>query len=104
MELHFDSPTQAVHYFILCLVSILGVTQIVAAQSNRYDLLWLVPRTSFFLGALVIPASFLWFFLTDEGIFVPGLAGGERIAIFMAAFLVAMPLTRVIAYLFARSR
>lgn len=102
--LHFNSPAQAIHYFILCLALILGVIQVSAARSNRHDLLWFDARASLLFGALCIPASFVWFFLTDEEIFIPGLAGGELIAIFLAAFFAGVPLARAIAFVFARVR
>lgn len=102
--LHFDSPTQAVHYFILCFSSILGVIQVSAARSRRRDLLWLDARASIIFGTLAIAASFVWFFLTDEEIFVPGLAGGEFIAIFVAAVITAVPISRAISFLLARVR
>ncbi len=102
--LHFDSPMQAINYFILCFTSILGVIQLSAAGSNRCDLLWLDERASKFLGAGAIASSFVWFFVTEEGIFTPGLAGGEFIAIFGVAFIAAMPISRAISFLLSRVR
>lgn len=101
--LHFDSPMQAIHYFILCFTSILGVIQLSAARSNRRDLLWF-ERASTFLGVGAIASSFVWFFVTEEGIFIPGLAGGEFIAIFATAFIAAVPISRAISFLLSRAR
>jgi hypothetical protein len=102
--LHFDSPTQAVNYFILCFTSILGIIQLSAARTNRHKYLWLEVRASALLGATLIATSFAWFFTTEEGIFIPGLAGGEMIALFMSAFLIAVPTSHLVAVLLARLR
>lgn len=102
--LHFGSGAQALHYFILCFASLIGTIQLVAARCHRRDLLWLDVPASFFLGAMALPASFAWFFFADEEIFNPGLAGGEIITIFLAAFLAAVPTTRVVARLLAQAR
>ncbi len=102
--LHFDSPTQAMNYFILCFISILGVIQLSAARSGRRKFLWLDERASTVLGACVLAASFVWFFTTEEGIFIPGLAGGEMIALFGTAFVTAVPISRAVTILFARVR
>ncbi len=102
--LHFDSPTQAMNYFILCFTSILGVIQLSAARSGRRKLLWLDERASTFLGSCAIATSFVWFFMTEEGTFIPGLAGGEMIALFATAFATAVPISRAVAILFARVR
>ncbi len=101
--LHFNSPTQTIHYFILCLVAILGVIQVSAAPANRRDLLWFDERTSLLIGVLSIPSAFIWFFLVDDELFIPGLAGGEMIAIFSVAFVTAIPISRMVALL-ARAR
>lgn len=101
--LHFESGTQAVHYFVLCFISILGTIQVVAAHSNHPDLRWFEKRAAYALGGLAIVSSFAWFFLTDEEIFIPGLAGGELFSIFFAAFLAAVPATRIIAFVLSRN-
>ncbi len=100
--LHFESGAQAMHYFVLCLVSILGTIQVVAAHYNHRELCWFEKRAAYAFGGLAIVSSFAWFFLTDEEIFIPGLAGGELSSIFFAALLAAVPATRVIAFAFGR--
>lgn len=96
--LHFESGAQAIHYFILCFISILGTIQVVAAHYNHPDLPWFEKRAAYAFGGLAIASSFAWFFLTDEELFIPGLAGGELSSIFFAAFVVAVPATRIIAF------
>lgn len=102
--LHFGSGPQAIHYFILCFTAILGTIQGVAARYNQRDLLWIEGRGGYAFSALTIAASFVWFFLTDDEIFAPGLAGGELFAIFLAAFVIAVPTSRTIAFTLARMR
>ncbi len=102
--LHFGSGLQAIHYFIFCLVGILGTIQSVAVRYHRNDLLWLDHRKGYALSALMVAGSFVWFFLVDHDIFIPGLAGGELFTLFAAAFVVAVPVTRVVAFLAASVR
>lgn len=102
--LHFGDGPQAFHYFVYCFLAILGIIQSVAIRYNRRDLRWLDGQVGLALGALLVAGSFVWFFVTDEEIFIPGLAGGELFTIFVAAFIVAVPVTRVIALALSRVR
>ena len=102
--LHFGAGPQAVNYFVLCLGAILGTIQGVAVRYGRSDLIWLEERAGYALCALMVAGSFVWFFLTDQEIFIPGLAGGELFTLFIAALVVAIPLTRVVAFFAARVR
>jgi hypothetical protein len=102
--LHFGSGLQAIHYFIFSLVGILGTIQGVAVRYHRRDLVWLDRRKGYALSALMVAGSFVWFFLVDQDIFIPGLAGGELFTLFAAAFVVAVPITRAIAFFAARVR
>jgi hypothetical protein len=102
--LHFGSGAQAVHYFLFCLGGILGTIQGVAVHYERGDLVWFDGRGGYVFSLLAVAGSFVWFFLTDQDIFVPGLAGGELFALFTAAFVVAVPITRVLAFGAARVR
>jgi hypothetical protein len=102
--LHFGAGTQAVNYFVFCLAAILGTIQGVAVRYNRTDLVWLEERAGYAFSALTVAGSFVWFFMTDREIFIPGLAGGELFTLFVTALLVAIPLTRMVAYLAARVR
>lgn len=95
--LHLGTGTQAAHYFIACLVAILGTIQTVAARYQRRELLWFEGRAGYLLGALCVVGGLAWFFLTDDEIFTPGLAGGELFTVFAAAFLAAVVFTRVVA-------
>jgi hypothetical protein len=102
--LHFGSGLQAVHYFFFCLAGILGAIQGVAVHDHRADLLWLEGCRGYVLGALMIAGGYAWFFLVDQKIFIPGLAGGELFTLFAAAFVVAVPFTRMVAFFAARAR
>lgn len=102
--LHFGSGLQAIHYFFFSLVGILGAIQGVAVRYHRSDLLWLDDRKGYVLSALMVAGSFVWFFRVDQDIFIPGLAGGELFTLFAAAFVVAVPITRVVAFFAARVR
>ena len=102
--LHFGAGTQAVNYFVFCLAAILGTIQGVAVRYGRSDLIWLEDRAGYAMSALTVIGSFVWFFMTDREIFIPGLAGGELFTLFVAAVLVAIPLTRIVAFFAARIR
>ena len=102
--LHFGDGPQAINYFIFCLVAILGTLQAVAVRYARGDLVWFEGQGGYGLSALMIVGSFIWFFVTDKEIFIPGLAGGELFTIFVVAFIVAVPITRLVAFAFARIR
>ncbi len=102
--LHFGSGLQAMHYFIFCLVAVLGAIQGAAARSQRRDLLWFEGQAGYALGALMIAGGYVWFFVADEEIFIPGLAGGELFTLFVVAFVVAVPTTRAIAFALERAR
>ena len=102
--LHFGAGPQAVNYFVFCLAAILGTIQGVAVRYGRSDLVWLEERAGYAWSALLVAGSFVWFFLTDQEIFIPGLAGGELFTLFIAALVVAIPMTRFIAFFAARVR
>lgn len=74
----------------------------VAVRYERRDLIWLDGPAGSWLSAILIGGSFIWFFVTDQEIFIPGLAGGELFTIFVSAFIVAIPITRIIAFAIAR--
>ncbi len=101
---HFGSGTQAVHYFVWCLVANLGVIQAVAARYGRRDLQWFEGRKGYILAVLAVVGGPLWFFWIDDEAFLPGLAGGELFADFTAAFLLAILATRLVAFLLPRIR
>lgn len=102
--LHLGDGLQAMHYFGLCFVAILGTLQGVAARFKRHDLLWFEPRIAYLVGGIAIVGSFIWFLITDQEIFIPGLAGGELFTIFAAAFVIAVPITRAVAWISVRLR
>ena len=102
--LHFGAGPQAANYFVFCFAGILGTIQGVAVRYGRVDLIWLEERAGYLLSTLMVAGSFMWFFLTDQEIFIPGLAGGELFTLFIAALVVAIPLTRIVAFFAARVR
>lgn len=102
--LHLGSGLQALHYWLLCLFGILGTIQGVATRYQRQDLQWFEGRTGYFFSAIVVAASFIWFFAVDEEAFIPGLAGGELFTLFIVALVAAVPLTRVIAGVVKQTR
>ena len=102
--LHFGAGSQAVNYFVFCLAAIVGTIQGVAVRYGRTDLVWLEERAGYTFSAVMVAGSFVWFFLTDREIFIPGLAGGELSTLFVAALVVAIPLTRIVAFCAARVR
>lgn len=69
----------------------------VATRFDRRDLMWFEGRGGYVVGVIAIAASFIWFFLADDEIFTPGLAGGELFLLFVIPFAIAVPLTRLIA-------
>ncbi len=102
--LNFGSGAQAVHYFVFSLIAVIGTLQGVAARYGRRELAWFEGRAGLLLSGVIIAASFVWFFLTDEDIFIPGLAGGELFTVFIAAVVIAVPVTRLIAAIILRTR
>jgi hypothetical protein len=93
--LHFGDGPQAFNYFVFSFFAILGTLQFVAVRYARHDLLWFEGRFGYALGIGLVVGSFVWFFVTDKEIFIPGLAGGELFTIFVAAFIAAVPVTRL---------
>ncbi len=100
--LHFGTGPQAVHYLILCFVAILGTLQMVATRFHRRDLMWFEGRGGYVFGACAVAAGFIWFFLVDDEIFTPGLAGAELFVLFVVPFVAAVPVTRAIAFALGR--
>jgi hypothetical protein len=100
--LHFGDGPQAINYFILCFFAILGAIQFVAIRYDRRDLKWHDGQAGIATSTALIVGGFVWFFITDKEIFIPGLAGGELFTIFVAAFAIAVPTTRVLAIVFTQ--
>ena len=102
--LHFGDGPQAINYFILCFFAILGAIQFVAIRYDRRDLKWLDGQAGSATSILLIVGSFIWFFVTDKEIFIPGLAGGELFALFIVAFILAIPITRMLVFVSLRAQ
>lgn len=100
--LHFGSGVQAARYFIFCLVAALGALQAVAARYGRRELQWFSGCSGYVFGAVAVLGSYVWFLLTDEELFIPGLAGGELMVIFVGAGASAVLVTRAVSFLLAR--
>lgn len=96
--LHFGNGPQAINYFILCFFAILGTIQFVAIRYHRHDLRWIDGPVGVALSGTLIGGSFIWFFVTDQEIFIPGLAGGELFTLFIVAFILAIPISRGLAF------
>jgi hypothetical protein len=102
--LHFGDGPQAIHYFVFCLGAIVGAVQLAAVRYDRRDLIWIAERGGYVFGVLAIVGAYVWFLLTDDEIFIPGLAGGELFVVFVAALLVAVPVTRLVNQVLVRLR
>jgi len=102
--LHFGTGTQAVNYFVFCFFAILGVIQGIATRYQRFDLQWFGGNAGYALSVALVVGSFVWFFITDQEIFIPALAGGEFFALFIGALILAVPLTRAMAFALAHGR
>lgn len=91
------------NYLFFCFLASLGVLQFVAGKYVRRELMLLPPRAAQSIGAVLLVAAFVWFFLAEPDIFIPGLAGGELLTFSIAAFVSALLVTRglkiVLAYL-----
>lgn len=95
-------------YFIFASAAIVGVLQVMAA---RYRLIGLSlirdvrkPLLGYLLGAVLIIGAFLWFFSTQEEIFIPGPAGAELTSLFAAALVCALASTLFLSALMHRPR
>ena len=98
------SIDQAIHYLAFCFIGILGAIQFAAVRYHRADLVWLEGRNGYVLSATFLVGGFFWFFVTDQEIFIPGLAGGEFFTIFALALGGAVPVARIVAFVMARMR
>jgi len=90
------------NYLFFCFVASLGVLQFVAGKYARRDLMLLPPRAAQVVGVGLVVGAFVWFFLAEPGIFIPGLAGGELLTFSLASFLAALLITRLVAAMMVR--
>ncbi len=99
-------PTISQHYFILCVVSCLGVLQWVAARHHKPTLSLLGRRglgwSGMVLGVMLIVSSFSWFFTCTPHLFAPGLAGGELSILFVVGGLCALLIARLAGWIWQR--
>lgn len=91
-------------YIVLCLLAAMGVLQIASARSRLHGLLFLRNRAaSALLGAMLVLAGFLWFFLPGPRL-VPdslgGLDGNQQSLLFalcaFAALVATLALSSVV--------
>src|SRR5690348_10577234 len=90
------------NYLFFCFLASLGVLQFVAGKYARRDLMLLPPRAAQVVGVILVVGAFVWFFLAEPGIFIPGLAGGELLTFSLASFLAALLITRLVAAVMVR--
>lgn len=92
-------------YFIAVTFGVLGALQIVATQTDRKDLRWVPPRTGALVGMLFISGAIAWFYTTHYRlIFVPGPAGLELMVLFGSGTIVAVWVTRLLAWVRVRNK
>lgn len=101
--LNFVDPRLAFHYFVLVLISFVGVLQIVAAR-YRLKNLSLVPSRwqpwpGILLGLAMITGSFGWFIAATPEMLRPGPAGFEIGLLFTTATGLALLTCRLAAAL-----
>ena len=92
-------PTITLNYFVLCIFVCIGTLQWSAARNNRLEIS-LLGQAGFglpgqIIGAIVVLATFGWFFTATPGLFIEGLAGGELSLLFGAGAVCALLITRL---------
>lgn len=104
--LNFVEPRVAIHYFVLVLISFMGVLQIVAARHQLRSLSLIPPRRQAWLGTIlglaIIAGGFAWFIVATPEMQRPGLAGFEISLLFTIATLLAVLICRLTAALLRR--
>lgn len=86
-------------YFIAVTFGVMGALQIVAIQAKREDLRWLPPQMGALVGMLFISGAIGWFYAIHYRlIFVPGPAGLELMVLFGSGTIVAVWVTRLLAW------
>lgn len=98
-------PRLAVAYFAWMVIAFIGLMQVAAGRWHRPELRWLPERLAVPLGALLWGGALLAFFLTNQRwLRAPGPATAETAILLAAAYLVALLLTRLLAWGGTRAR
>jgi hypothetical protein len=104
--LNFVDPRVAIHYFVLVLVSFVGVLQIAATYYQLKNLLLIsTGRQSWigiFIGLFLISGALAWFIAATPGMLRPGPAGFEISLLFITAALLALFICRFTVALLRR--
>jgi hypothetical protein len=86
-------------YFFAVTVGMVGALQLVARGGVREDLRWVPSRIGLFVGVLLILGTMGWFYtLHYRLIFVPGPAGLELMVLFGGGTMIAVWVTRLLAW------
>lgn len=97
------SAELALGYVIAVFVGMSGLLQLVAARWGRADLRWLPRAAARPVGAALIAAAMVWFYLRFYPlIFVPGPAGLELILLFGGGTVLAVWVARLLHWLVGR--
>jgi len=104
--LNFVDPRVAIHYFVLVLVSFVGVLQIVAAYYQLKNLSLIStgrqPWIGIVIGLFLISGASAWFIAATPGMLHPGPAGFEISLLFITAALLALFICRLTVALLRR--
>lgn len=91
------SAEVAFAYWLTIIVSLLGALQIIALRRDEWR--WLPRRLAPIVGICLIIGAVAWFYTTQYHlIFVPGPAGLELMVLFGTGTMVAIWLTRLLAW------
>nr|WP_290668832.1 hypothetical protein [Ardenticatena sp.] len=92
-------PRLAVAYFAWMVVAFIGLMQVAAGRWQRPTWRWLPERWAVPVGALLWGGALLAFFLTNRRwVRAPGPATAETAILLAAAYVVALVLTRLLAW------
>jgi hypothetical protein len=89
--LNFGRPQVTAHYFVLVLISFVGVLQIVVARYRLKNLSLVSPSRQpwpgLLLGSVLVAGAFVWFVAATPEMLLPGSAGLEISFLFATAAL-----------------
>jgi len=99
--LNFVEPRVAINYFLLVLVSFIGMLQIVAVRYRLKSIMLfparLRPCLGIFAGLAIIMGAFIWFAAATPEMLQPGPAGFEISLLLLLASLTALLVCRLFA-------
>lgn len=92
-------PRLAVAYFAWMVLAFMGLMQVAAGYWQRPTLRWLPERLAIPAGAVLWGGALLAFFMTNQRwLHAPGPATAETAILLASAYLVALVLTRLLAW------